>query len=132
MALDNSEPDIFDTKMYRGYQLNGPYIAYIVWPAVSLHKEGPLLSKGVAEGTKSSKRSPKGHAVKEIEKSRPSGDRTTKQYNQMSNDMNDMSRTCHLTSINVQYSSEYSVNVYTCTMFCSRRTGHQYIFTKIT
>ena len=52
IALDNSKPEKFDTTKYRGYQHNGLYTAYVVWPAITLYKEGPMLSKGVAEGKK--------------------------------------------------------------------------------
>ena len=109
MVLDNTKPDQFDTARYRGYQHNGPYTAYIVWPAIRLHNDGPLLSKGVAEGTKSLTRPMEDQTFKQTGKSRPTDDRTTKQNNQMSNDM---SRTWHPTRINVQNASEYFVHIY--------------------
>ena len=52
MHLYNTKTDKFDSKKYREYQNKGPCTAYIVWPAITLHKDGAMLSKGVAEGTK--------------------------------------------------------------------------------
>ncbi|KAK3099306.1 hypothetical protein FSP39_002391 [Pinctada imbricata] len=40
----------FDTDKFRAYTKTGKHIAYLVWPALYLHAEGPLLSKGVAQG----------------------------------------------------------------------------------
>ena len=44
-----SRGDIFNKETYRYYQTSGTKLDYIVWPALQLHKDGPLLSKGVAE-----------------------------------------------------------------------------------
>ena len=42
----------FDTEKYRAYTKKGKYIDVIVWPCLLLHKNGPLLCKGIAQGTK--------------------------------------------------------------------------------
>ena len=52
IVLDNSTQEKFDTSRFKGYMHNGTYTDYVVWPAVNLYNEGPLLSKGVAEGRK--------------------------------------------------------------------------------
>lgn len=41
---------ILDTNMYRRYKSGGKYLCKIIWPAMFLHKDGPLLCKGIAEG----------------------------------------------------------------------------------
>ncbi|KAH3830286.1 hypothetical protein DPMN_103526 [Dreissena polymorpha] len=41
----------FDTTLFKDYTTRGPYVEFLVWPALYLHKDGPLLSKGVAQGT---------------------------------------------------------------------------------
>ncbi|XP_053398956.1 myosin heavy chain, striated muscle-like isoform X2 [Mercenaria mercenaria] len=40
----------FDTNKYKPYTKSGKLLDYIVWPAVYLHKDGPMLAKGVAQG----------------------------------------------------------------------------------
>ena len=44
-----SKGSVFDSETYRYYQTSGTKLSLIVWPAFLLHKDGPLLSKGVAE-----------------------------------------------------------------------------------
>ncbi|XP_052279057.1 myosin-11-like isoform X2 [Dreissena polymorpha] len=39
----------FDTKLYEGYTKRGSQIDFVVWPALYLEKNGPLLHKGVAQ-----------------------------------------------------------------------------------
>ena len=51
MLLYNMKSDHFDSAKYRDYQTRGSYTAYVVWPAIAVSDGGPLLSKGVAEGT---------------------------------------------------------------------------------
>jgi hypothetical protein len=41
----------FDKNLFKEYTFLGNYFDYIVWPALLLHKDGPLLSKGIAQGT---------------------------------------------------------------------------------
>ena len=51
MAIHTSYPgDAFDTRLYKQYTLNGPYVDYIVWPALLLYEHGPVICKGVAQG----------------------------------------------------------------------------------
>lgn len=42
--------DAFSFLLYKQYTHKGPYIDYIVWPALLLHDNGPVVSKGVAQG----------------------------------------------------------------------------------
>ena len=46
-SFDDTET--FDTKKYRFYQKSGKRYNYIVWPVMYLHKDGPILTQGVAE-----------------------------------------------------------------------------------
>ena len=46
MVFDTSQPDL-----YRTYTRSGDVIEYIVWPALLLHENGPVLYKGVAQMT---------------------------------------------------------------------------------
>lgn len=46
MVFDASKPDL-----YRTYTRSGDVIEYIVWPALLLHENGPVLYKGVAQMT---------------------------------------------------------------------------------
>ena len=43
--------DAFDSSFYQEYTDKGPYIDYIAWPVVLLHEHGPMISKGIAQGT---------------------------------------------------------------------------------
>ncbi|KAL3879239.1 hypothetical protein ACJMK2_031545 [Sinanodonta woodiana] len=40
----------FDTSAFKAYTVSGKTIEYIVWPAVYLYFNGPILSRGVAQG----------------------------------------------------------------------------------
>ncbi|XP_060601813.1 uncharacterized protein LOC132755035 isoform X2 [Ruditapes philippinarum] len=40
----------FDKGLYKEYITSGPVVKYVVWPALLLQKDGPLVCKGVAEG----------------------------------------------------------------------------------
>ena len=44
----NEKP--FDTNKYKVYTVTGKVVEYVVWPAILLHKDGPVLYKGVAQG----------------------------------------------------------------------------------
>ncbi|KAK3580468.1 hypothetical protein CHS0354_035512 [Potamilus streckersoni] len=46
----NDFPLYFNTTKFVSYMRAGMYVEYIVWPAVYLHKDGPILKKGVAQG----------------------------------------------------------------------------------
>ena len=51
MKIHTSYPgDAFDTRLYNQYTLKGPYVDYIVWPALLLYEHGPVICKGVAQG----------------------------------------------------------------------------------
>ncbi|XP_052794309.1 uncharacterized protein LOC128227634 isoform X2 [Mya arenaria] len=41
----------FDTDFYKAYTKSGPLVDYVVWPALCLHEKGPLLCKGIAQGS---------------------------------------------------------------------------------
>lgn len=41
----------FDKDKFKDYTRRGCFLEYVVWPAILLYKDGPLLSKGVAQGT---------------------------------------------------------------------------------
>jgi len=41
--------DRLDTNAYKSYTRTGSLVEFIVWPALLLHKGGPLLCKGVAQ-----------------------------------------------------------------------------------
>ncbi|WAQ98554.1 hypothetical protein MAR_022927 [Mya arenaria] len=40
----------FKAEMYKAYTKTGKRLDYVVWPPVFLYKNGPILSKGVAQG----------------------------------------------------------------------------------
>ncbi|XP_060591775.1 DNA ligase 1-like isoform X2 [Ruditapes philippinarum] len=42
----------FNSDVYRAYTKSGTHVEYVVWPAMYLHEDGPLLMKGVAQGQK--------------------------------------------------------------------------------
>ncbi|XP_065932594.1 uncharacterized protein PF3D7_1120000 isoform X4 [Magallana gigas] len=42
----------FDKDKYRAYTKSGAEYAFLVWPPLFLHKEGPMLGKGIAQGSK--------------------------------------------------------------------------------
>ncbi|XP_052795968.1 uncharacterized protein LOC128228602 [Mya arenaria] len=54
MVLDFSfrSGDVFNTDALAAYSTRGPTIAYMVWPPLRLHMDGPLVCKGYAEGLK--------------------------------------------------------------------------------
>lgn len=41
----------FERNMFKDYTEKGPYIDFTVWPALLLYKDGPVLCRGVAQGT---------------------------------------------------------------------------------
>ncbi|KAK3580467.1 hypothetical protein CHS0354_035511 [Potamilus streckersoni] len=46
----NKVPSLFDMTKFRSYTRIGMYVDYIVWPALYLYKDGPIIRKGVAQG----------------------------------------------------------------------------------
>lgn len=51
LELLEDAPDRFDTTTFKDYTRRGRYTEFVVWPALLLHKNGPLLAKGVAQGS---------------------------------------------------------------------------------
>ena len=47
------KPDklLLDKERFKQYTQSGKYVEFVVWPAMYLHVGGPILSKGVAQGT---------------------------------------------------------------------------------
>ncbi|KAK3580460.1 hypothetical protein CHS0354_035502 [Potamilus streckersoni] len=43
--------NFFDRSKFMPYKQSGDYIEYVVWPAVFLHEDGPIMKKGVAQGS---------------------------------------------------------------------------------
>ncbi|XP_053390704.1 uncharacterized protein LOC128553545 [Mercenaria mercenaria] len=48
--MDVGDDIPFDTNKFKPYTQSGKRLDYVVWPAVYLHKDGPMLAKGVAQG----------------------------------------------------------------------------------
>lgn len=48
MPIERSK---FNRDIFKDYTRRGSYLEYVVWPAMFLHDNGPLLNKGVAQGT---------------------------------------------------------------------------------
>ncbi|XP_052798489.1 myosin-9-like [Mya arenaria] len=44
--------DRFETDAYKAYTSSGPFVDFVVWPALYLHEDGPVLCKGIAQGLK--------------------------------------------------------------------------------
>ncbi|KAL3878222.1 hypothetical protein ACJMK2_030589 [Sinanodonta woodiana] len=49
LVQDPIKGDRFDTHIYRHYVNSGDTVDYVVWPALLLHKDGPVLTKGVSQ-----------------------------------------------------------------------------------
>ncbi|KAL3878221.1 hypothetical protein ACJMK2_030588 [Sinanodonta woodiana] len=49
LVQDPIKGDRFDTNIYKYYVNSGDTVDYVVWPALLLHKDGPVLTKGVAQ-----------------------------------------------------------------------------------
>ncbi|XP_053399111.1 uncharacterized protein LOC128556960 isoform X2 [Mercenaria mercenaria] len=45
------ERELFDKDLFKEYTTRGQYLDYVVWPALFLHEDGPMLSKGIAQGS---------------------------------------------------------------------------------
>ncbi|KAK3582888.1 hypothetical protein CHS0354_009694 [Potamilus streckersoni] len=48
--LKNLKGQKFVNDIYKEYTVRGKHIAFVVWPALYLHENGPLIAKGVAQG----------------------------------------------------------------------------------
>jgi hypothetical protein len=42
----------FRKEIYKEYTTRGSHIDYVVWPALLLNQDGPIVGKGVAQGKK--------------------------------------------------------------------------------
>ncbi|KAH3737728.1 uncharacterized protein LOC127851702 [Dreissena polymorpha] len=42
----------FDKDKFKEYTSRGPFVDYVVWPIMYLHRDGPMLGKGIAQGCK--------------------------------------------------------------------------------
>lgn len=53
MKLDfgPAQNEKFDKEVFRCYTITGKKVQFMVWPAVFLHKNGPLVTKGVLQPT---------------------------------------------------------------------------------
>jgi hypothetical protein len=49
MYLDFEPVDVFDRLAFKEFTKSGTKVDYLVWPALYLYKDGPLLSKGVVQ-----------------------------------------------------------------------------------
>ncbi|XP_062586427.1 uncharacterized protein LOC134248029 [Saccostrea cucullata] len=56
MVLEFGSSEIVDKNMFRFFTRTGDIVDFVVWPAVLLHENGPLVQKGVVQPKKSSKR----------------------------------------------------------------------------
>ncbi|XP_061184460.1 uncharacterized protein LOC133192473 [Saccostrea echinata] len=52
MVLDFGSSDIVDKNMFRLFTRSGDVVDFVVWPAVLLHENGPLVQKGVVQPIK--------------------------------------------------------------------------------
>lgn len=53
MEADYKTNSAFDSNKMRSYTKAGKLLNFVVWPTFFLHKDGPLLAKGVVQGSKS-------------------------------------------------------------------------------
>ena len=52
VVIATGEPGTkYDANKYKPYTTKGKFVDYIVWPVLRLHEDGPLLGKGIAQGT---------------------------------------------------------------------------------
>lgn len=52
MEADYQTNSAFDSNKMRSYTKAGKLVHFVVWPTFFLHKDGPLLAKGVVQGSK--------------------------------------------------------------------------------
>lgn len=53
MEADYETNSAFDSNKMRSYTKAGKFVHFVVWPTFFLYKDGPLLAKGVIQGSKS-------------------------------------------------------------------------------
>ena len=51
IRVDGARRDTFNKTLFKEYTQRGMFMKFIVWPYMLLHENGPLLYKGVAQGT---------------------------------------------------------------------------------
>lgn len=49
LRFSDKSGDKFNKDVFREYTANGKVLDFVVWPAIFLHENGPLLKKGVAQ-----------------------------------------------------------------------------------
>lgn len=49
MHCDVKSGETVDTNTFRFFTNSGEFVEYLVWPALLLNKNGPLISKGVIQ-----------------------------------------------------------------------------------
>lgn len=49
MLLHFDPETVYDKQIFKEYTTMGRRVKFLVWPALFLHKGGPLLSKGVVQ-----------------------------------------------------------------------------------
>lgn len=50
LVFNEMEGTAIDKNMFSVYTKSGPFIDFVVWPALILHKDGPILTKGTVQG----------------------------------------------------------------------------------
>ncbi|XP_052795252.1 uncharacterized protein LOC128228144 isoform X2 [Mya arenaria] len=48
---DLKERRDFNKELFKEYTVRGKYVEFFVWPVMYLHENGPVLTKGIAQGT---------------------------------------------------------------------------------
>lgn len=51
LMFDMKHMHPFDEKYYKRYMTSGDRFDFLVWPCTLLHKDGPIVAKGIAEAT---------------------------------------------------------------------------------
>lgn len=54
LVLDK-EGTPFDKNIFSPYTSDGNTIDFVIWPALLLHKDGPVMAKGIAQGKQNTK-----------------------------------------------------------------------------
>ncbi|XP_053392096.1 uncharacterized protein LOC128554806 isoform X2 [Mercenaria mercenaria] len=90
----NARGRYFNTDVYRPYTKSGASIDFIVWPALLLHENGPVIAKGIAQGlTHTTNRTGGQTAIKEKHSGKTSSIFVPafSRYKQVSKSANDLS-----------------------------------------
>ncbi|KAL3879701.1 hypothetical protein ACJMK2_031988 [Sinanodonta woodiana] len=51
MYISADKTDTLQHHLYTWYTTSGKYVAYVVWPTLFQYKDGPIMKRGVAQGT---------------------------------------------------------------------------------